>query len=256
MWNPTIGSFKWTQVTGGNLRKNEHLRLVAQSMLQRLTKIPARGLRKIGISRAAVACIDLDSIRIPDTRAARDAFELCAETSPIFLVNHCMRTYLWGALLAAGEGLQYDEELFYVASLLHDLGLTNTCQRSGNCSCFAAAGAKAAQQFAQSHQWPEPKQHALADAISMHLNMQVTKRQGMEAHLLHEGASLDVIGARFSQIHVQNKTEVLDRYPRARFKTQMIGLMKGEAKTHSASRAGFLVDMGLNHLIRAAPFAE
>lgn len=256
MSNPKIGSLKWAQITGGSLRRNERLRLLAQAMLLRLRSMPARGLRKFGMSPVEAARIDLDSIRIPDTRAARDAFELCAEAAPAFLVNHCMRTYLWGALLAAREQLQYDEELLYVAALLHDLGLTDTCQRSGNCSCFAAQGAQAAQQFAQSQRWPEPKQHALADAICLHLNIQVTKRQGMEAHLLHEGASLDVIGARYKQIHVQNRTEVLDLYPRAGFKAQMTGLMKEEAKASPASRAGFLVHVGLNRMIGAAPFAE
>jgi predicted hydrolase (HD superfamily) len=256
MANPAIGSFKWTHVTGGTLRRNERLRLLAQAILLRMTSMSSRGLHKIGMSRIEVARIDLDSIRIPDTVAARDAFELCTGTSPAFLINHCLRTYLWGALLAAKEKLQYDEELFYVAALLHDFGLTDNCRQSGRCSCFAAKGAQAAQQFAQNHQWLQPKQNALADAICLHLNIQVTKRQGMEAHLLHAGASLDVIGARYNEIHAQDRIDVLNRHPRAGFKQRMTGMMRDEAKSHSASRAGLLVGLGLNGLIRAAPFRE
>ncbi len=256
MSNPTIGSYKWAHVTGGTLRRNERLRLLAQAILLRLTNMSSRGLHKIGMSRAEAARIDLDSIRIPDTLAARDAFELCTEASPVFLINHCLRTYLWGALLAARDELRYDEELFYVAALLHDQGLANAGRQRDDCSCFAAAGAQAAQQFAQRHQWPEPKQQVLADAICLHLNIRVTKHQGMEAHLLHAGASLDVIGSRYKQIHVQNRTHVLNLYPRAGFKAEMARLMKHNATANPASRAHFLVTLGLNRMIRAAPFTE
>ncbi|OGB27536.1 MAG: hypothetical protein A3I66_06565 [Burkholderiales bacterium RIFCSPLOWO2_02_FULL_57_36] len=241
---------------GGSLRKNGRLRSIAQAILLRMTSLPARGLRKIGISRAEAARIDLDSIRIPDTTAARDAFELCTEASVPFLINHCVRTYLWGALLAANDRLQYDEELFYVASLLHDLGLTDTCRRNGKCNCFAEEGAQAALQFAQGHQWPEPRQQALTNAIYLHLNNQVTIREGMEAHLLHAGASLDVIGARYGEIHAQDRIKVLDQFPRVGFKARMIDLMKNEAETRPESRAGYLVGIGLNRMIRAAPFAD
>ena len=256
MSNKKIGSLEWAQMTGGNLSKNERLRLIAQALLMRLTSMPARGMRKARMLRTDAARIDLDGIRIPDTRAARDAFELCAETSPAFLLNHCMRTYLWGALLAAGQRLPYDEELFYVAALLHDLGLAKNHHGNVHCSCFAAQGALAVRQFAKDRHWPEARQHALSDAICLHLNIRVTKHQGIEAHLLHEGASLDVTGSRFNRIHARDRDDVLSRHPRAGFKAEMAGLMKKEAQAAPASRAGFLVGLGLTRMIRAAPFAE
>lgn len=256
MANPEIGSLEWARMTGGNLRRNERMRLLAQAMLLRLAAISARGLHRIGISRAEAERIDLDSIRLPDTRAARDALELCTQALPTFLLNHCVRTYLWGALLARRDKLLYDEELFYVASLLHDLGLTDQYRPEGRCACFAMQGAQAAQRFAQGHRWPEHRQHALTDAICLHLNVRVSTAQGMEAHLLHEGASLDVVGARYSQIHGQTRDDVLKRYPRAGFKKGIASLMKEEGKLHPASRAGFLVGLGMNRLIRGAPFSE
>ena len=251
-----IGSFEWAQLAGGNLRRNERLRMMAQEMLLHLSSIAPRILRNKGMRRATVARIDLNSIRIPDTRDARDAFELCVENSPVFLVNHCLRTYLWGALLAAGEQLHYDEELFYVASLLHDLGLTNTYQCRGNCCCFAAQGALTAQQFAHDHHWPETRQHALSSAICLHLNVDVSQTQGIEAHLLHVGANLDVTGARYNRIHPLTRNDVLERHPRTGFKTKMSSLMQEEATIFPTSRTGFLVALGLNNMIRNAPFSE
>ena len=256
MPNPHSLTLEWTQITGGGLRRNERLRSLAHAFLSRMVDLHASGLRQIGVSRAEAARIDLDKIRIPDTAAARDAFDLCTRCSEPFLLNHCMRTYLWGVLLAAKDKLQYDEELFYVASLLHDLGLTDTCRRNGKCDCFAEEGAQAAVQFAQDQHWPEVRQQALKNAIYLHLNPRVRKTEGVEAHLLHAGASLDVIGARYDEVHVENRSEVLDRYPRAEFKDRMSELMKNEAALRPDSRAGHLVEFGLIRMIRTAPFTD
>lgn len=40
------------------------------------------------------------------------------------LVAHSERTYCFGALLAACDGLKLDKELFYLGCILHDLGLS------------------------------------------------------------------------------------------------------------------------------------
>lgn len=41
------------------------------------------------------------------------------------LYNHCMRTYAFGGALGDRYGFKYDRELFYLASILHDVGLTD-----------------------------------------------------------------------------------------------------------------------------------
>jgi hypothetical protein len=250
-----IGSMAWARLTGGSLRKNERLHLVAQAMLYRLSALPARALRKFGMTASAVTKIDLGRIRVPDTRAAQEALDLCTQASPAFLVNHCVRTYLWGALLAAGAELEYDEELFYVASILHDLGLTDHAH-DGNCSCFAAQGALAATSFARSQGWPQDRQSALADAICLHLNVRVDPDLGMEAHLVHEGAAMDVVGARIREVHRDTRDAVLAHHPRLGFKTEINDLLRHQANIRPASRMGFLVQMGFSGLIARSLFDE
>jgi HD superfamily phosphodiesterase len=46
---------------------------------------------------------------------------LVAEGTSQMVANHSHRTYAWAAVLAAHDGLRYDKEVVYVASLLHDL---------------------------------------------------------------------------------------------------------------------------------------
>ena len=65
---------------------------------------------------------DLERIRPPETPTAQAAAQLCAEASSEAIANHAFRTYLWARLLALRDGVRYDDELLYVASVLHDLG--------------------------------------------------------------------------------------------------------------------------------------
>ena len=66
---------------------------------------------------------DLDRLRVPDTDAAREAERVAREACSTALLNHGIRSYAWGALLGIAEGRTFDAEVFYVASLLHDIGL-------------------------------------------------------------------------------------------------------------------------------------
>ena len=59
----------------------------------------------------------------PDSRLARTAEDACREQPPA-LIGHGYRTWMFGAGLATVDGLTLDPELFYVASLLHDYGLS------------------------------------------------------------------------------------------------------------------------------------
>ena len=45
-------------------------------------------------------------------------------TSPQFICNHCVRTYVFGSLAVRSIGRSIiDEEIAFCAALLHDLGL-------------------------------------------------------------------------------------------------------------------------------------
>jgi hypothetical protein len=72
------------------------------------------------LPRKSAARIDLGSVVVPDSGLAKEAAELCIASSSESLANHCFRTFYWGSLLARADGLQFDPELFWVASLLHD----------------------------------------------------------------------------------------------------------------------------------------
>jgi hypothetical protein len=200
--------------------------------------------------------IDLDAIRVPDSRLCESAGELLESASEPWLVNHCLRTYLWAAVLGKQGHHRFDEELLFVASALHDLGLTSTGGRlsAHGAECFAVEGAFAAQTFLASCGLDQGRQEVVAQAISLHLNVRVSLAHGIEAHLLHEGAALDVVGARFDEVAPSTRNDVLGAHPRLEMKNSLVAAMKQQSNLRPRSRAAILCGHGFISMIRRAPF--
>ncbi len=59
----------------------------------------------------------------PDTEMCVAAMELARDHSPPFLFNHVMRTFAFGRDAGVMQGAQYDAEMLFLGSVLHDLGL-------------------------------------------------------------------------------------------------------------------------------------
>jgi hypothetical protein len=251
---PPLGTLAWAEISRGKLSRADRRNQILKVLGIRLDRM-ARTL--IRYRPAARGKIDLNAILIPDSRSARDALELCQTTSTPSLANHCLRTYFWGALLAQTEARCYDVELFYVASLLHDLGLNERFAfRQTDCHCFAIEGALAAGAFAEQQGWSETRRRRLGDAIAQHLNVSVPPERGAEAYLLQAGASADVIGVRMETIPDDAREEILHRHPRQNFKSEIMEALMPQAVKRPESRMAFLVSVGFTKLIQAAPFGE
>lgn len=252
-----IGSLAWGARTGGRLERRDRVRIAAQGLLARVAALPAKWRARLGLTPARLARMEVAAIRVPDSQFAREAAELCAAESPAYLHHHCGRAHLWAVLLASADGLKFDEELLYVACMLHDLGLTARYAGTvAGCGCFAIEGALAAHEFATAKGWPPERASALADAIALHLNVRVGPALGMEAHLLHDGTTLDVVGSRVWQIPPAARHAVLARHPRNHLKRQIVAAIAAEGAKRPESRIGFMNRLGFCALVKAAPFAE
>src|SRR6202789_563876 len=67
----------------------------------------------------------LAGIKVADTVLVRDAIDLARSVSEPFLFNHAMRSWLFSVLLSEGAEPAPDPESLAVATILHDLGLTD-----------------------------------------------------------------------------------------------------------------------------------
>jgi hypothetical protein len=191
-----------------------------------------------------------------DTRFTEAARRLCADTSEPWLLNHCLRTYAFGSLLGVRDGLRYDAELLYAASLLHDLGLTKHFWAPPGV-CFAVEGARVAQEQLRVRGMADARARIVADAIALHMNVRVGLESGPEAHLLSAGAGLDVVGLRVADLSPEALHGVVDRHPRLGFKKLFGAALSEQAAQTPRARAAFLCQrLQFQSRIRGAPFAE
>jgi hypothetical protein len=134
-------------------------------------------------------------IDLPGSEIARAAKQFAFDVSPAFVVNHCVRSYLFGRELAAAKGLRrdvdYDDELVFLSCILHDLGVTayaNGDQR------FEVDGADAAARFLRDHGVPEARVTTVWQAIALHTSAGLAHRFGAEQSVAQLGISTDIIG--------------------------------------------------------------
>ena len=108
-----------------------------------------------------------------------------------------MRAYVWGAALADREGLAFDRQLLWTASLMHDVGLTRIAR---NTMCFEVEGGEIARRFLERAGLSEERADAVAVAILLHMQPGVTLADGPEALLLDRSTSLDVRGEGYDLV--------------------------------------------------------
>jgi hypothetical protein len=166
-------------------------------------------------------------IRIPDSALARDAEALAREHCPEFLLSHCQRTYVFGALAAAGSGMEVREELAYVAAILHDLGLTD--RYAGHGRRFEVAGADVARDWATGNGMSTDEAQVVWDAIALHTSLGIADARSPECALVFWGAAVDVAGWG-PELPAGSGEAVNGAYPRDGFADSFADLVEASAR--------------------------
>lgn len=155
-------------------------------------------------------------VHLPDSRLAQEAYELVREVSPACVLNHTLRSYVFGALVADQQRMRYDQELFFLAAIMHDLGLTETYRGEER---FEVVGADAAVAFLDRRGVSVEKQSLVWDAIALHTSIGIASRKEAEVALVHIGAGVDVLGLHLDEMPSELIARTLEILPRHDFKT-------------------------------------
>jgi len=251
-----VGTTGWAEATGARLRLRDFAELAAQG-LELQTRLAGRSLTRLIRAGRPPTEAELGEFAPPETEATHIAAELCARESEEYLLQHCHRSYLWGRILGERDGLTVDPELFFVASMLHDLGLTAAnADPVETRTCFTVPAARAASRFGPEVGWSQERTAELAQAITLHLNPRVRRRYGSTAYLLAAGTSCDVAGIRTLQVDPGTREQVLAAHPRLALKEQIIRDVRQFGDV-PRSRTRFLLRAAqFEHRIRHAPFSE
>jgi hypothetical protein len=170
----------------------------------------------------------ISTVKIPDSKIAREAAELVRQYETELLFNHSVRVFLFGAMKGIREGLNFDAELLYVASLFHDLGLVDAYHTETK--RFEVDGADAARNFLRSHGISDPKADLVWEAIALHTTPGIPQYMRPEIALTNAGVLVDVVGIGYDNYTPEQRNEVIAAFPRGdNFKADFI-----QAQTCSA----------------------
>lgn len=242
----------WATRTSGALSSKQRRQLMA-TVTRSLPALLADRARLAAGHRGA-GRLDFAGLRLPDSALARAAEAEARESLSIHVLGHSYRTYFFGRVLADLDGAHYDDELVYVACLLHDLQLEHPTPGS----CFAVTGAERAARFVSTAGATPAQTQAIATAITTHITPGNGKEDlSIPGRFIYAGASVDVIGTRISELDPTWVDELLQLHPRHNFSKHMIKALTNEAEAMPRGRTRWLnTHTGLLQLIRFAPFSE
>ncbi len=198
--------------------------------------------------------IPITDIKIPDSELAVKATRLVEQCSPLFLLNHSIRTYCFGAAIARQLGIKADMEVFYLAAIMHDLGLTAPYdQQQGS---FEVTGAKAARQFLLDQGETRNKADLVHEAIALHSSVGIADKREPEVALVHYGAGVDVIGFHAEDVSPTTRQHIVSAYPRRDFKAEFYKLLDNQVVCKPDCHIAGPFALGFADKIRKAPFNE
>jgi HD domain len=196
----------------------------------------------IGLPSTRAQCADelrlpseVAGITIPNSVFAKGVAGYAQRSMPDFLFNHCMRTFVFGALYVRQLPMSPNLELAFAAAAFHDLGLL-TAYESPKAS-FEIDGANAAERASKAGGLSDRDADVVWHAVEMHDGKwAVTKRQGPEAMLVAFGAASDVDGPDYAVSDEHQIREIVGAFPRLGFKVRFTELLVNHCKRKPLSQ--------------------
>lgn len=180
---------------------------------------------------------EVAGIKLPQSRIARTAARFSQHHCPDYLFNHCMRTFLFGAVAMEAHRHAYDADQAFAAAALHDLGLLPAFASAAG--SFEIDGADRAEQLMLESGLPPRGADIVWHAIALHdVRFALTRRQGPEAMLVAIGAGSDVDGPDVASIDAARTAEILAAFPRLHFKQRFTALAVAHCKRKPLSQRG------------------
>ncbi len=163
-------------------------------------------------------------IVVPRDRVSAATWRWAHQSLPAYLLAHSIRSYCWGAAIAAGEGWAFDRQVLWTASLMHDLALTRI---PTNATCFEVAGADIARRFLVGVGMNRAAAERAAIAIVLHMRPGVSLDDGVESVLLDRATGLDVRGDGYELVD-DVRPAVMRAFPRGAFDRHFLRAIEHE----------------------------
>jgi HD domain len=153
---------------------------------------------------------EVASIQLPDSALCQAATELVQRVLEPSLFNHVMRSCVYAECLGRQRKQPYDRELLYVATIMHDLGLSSLAPLRER---FEVEGADLAKEFLAGQGMSEPALELAWDAIALHTSGGIPTRKQAVISLCHLGTACDIRGLPDNPELAALRAPVREAYP-------------------------------------------
>jgi hypothetical protein len=165
-----------------------------------------------------------------DTPIARAAIGLAQSTESPAVFHHSVRSYLFGELLAAHDGLRpgpdYDSETLFLGCVLHDLGAGTAAPGKAR---FEVEGADLAAALLTEQGCERVVVDAVWEAIALHTSFGIVERRGPICYLVNGGVGMD-FGRNVDFIDDETATAIHARHPRLSMVTSVMDAIVAQAE--------------------------
>ena len=181
-------------------------------------------------------------IAVPDTALAQEATRIAKSALPAEIFDHSLRTFLFAQLVAKAKSIDHDAEIVYVASILHDTGMSP--DHMSDARPFEVDGAFVARDLLERHGVSPARVDAAWDAVALHDNGAIAAHKQPEVRLVSAGVGAD-FGAFLDLMSHEQVVAVLEAAPRKRFIDVFLDASAALAKKKPGACAhSFVADVG------------
>ncbi len=182
----------------------------------------------------------IGDIAVPQDDVSDATWRWANRSLPTYLLAHSVRSYCWGVAIARNEGWSVDGRLLWIASLLHDVGLTRI---PTNTMCFEIEGAEIARRVLERRGMPAADAERAALAIILHMQSGVTLDDGVESVLLDRATGIDVRGDGYAAIDLV-RDGVVRAFPRGPFDRHFLHAIEREVARRGDCQSARLLTAG------------
>ncbi|WP_134427063.1 HD domain-containing protein [Mycobacterium ulcerans] len=180
-----------------------------------------------------------------DTTVAQAALRLSRSTESPTVFNHSVRSYLFGELLAAHDGMRhgvdYDSQTLFLGCVLHDLGAGSAAPGKAR---FEVEGADLAATLLGEHGCDNEVVDTVWEAIALHTCFGIAERRGPICYLVHAGVGMD-FGRNAEFVDDRTAALIHDQYPRLSMATTLVDAITTHAQRSPEAAPPYTVPGGL-----------
>ena len=153
----------------------------------------------------------LGGITVIDSPLISRAMAFARAHSEPVLFNHAVRSWLFAVRLGQLDGIAHDPEVVAVASLLHDVGLTDHVPGQRR---FEVEGADAARAFVREQGLDQRRAQLVWDTVALNSTPSIARYKEPEVALATAGIALDFGGPQYDRIPPDEMRSILAAFPR------------------------------------------